>query len=398
LTGADAEHGNRSVAREVTPHVVVIAPPATYVQQWREYFGSVGWRVTWISYAFEDEGAVAHIPEIGGGRLWTQLLRLQRERRRLASILRDLEPDLVHAHWLTGPGWLMSVVRGRPFIVTVWGSDVLRFAATTRFRRLMARRVGRTASAITYDADLLADALVRLGLPRERMRRIVFGADGGLFRPRPPDRAFPRHLGVTNDAPVVLFLRGLDPVYEPETVIRGFAHARRQRACNLLIRIDHPHSAGPFAVASAAGNWSRLHPIVRSLGIDGDVFPYTSVAREELPTLLTSSSVFLSVSNSDGTSVALLEALFSEVPVVVSDLPANREWILDETYGSIVPVGDAEALGDAIVRILDDPGSAAEKARRAGEHARREGDAATEFERTRQLSLETVTGQDGRRG
>ena len=31
--------------------------------------------------------------------------------------------------------------------------------------------------------------------------------------------------------------------------------------------------------------------------------------------------------------------------VIVSDLPANREWILDERFGKVVPVGDAEALG-----------------------------------------------------
>ena len=375
---------------EKAPHVVVIAPPATYVQQWCDYFRGIGWQVDWISYAFEEDGAIAHIPELGGGRPWKELWELVRETRRLRRLLDRVDPDLVQAHWFTGPGWLMALANRRPFMVTVWGSDVLRFAGTTRLRRLLGRFVGRSASAITYDAEPLADALVRIGLPRKRMHRIVFGADADLFTPREPDRAFLHALGVTNDDPVVLFLRGLDAVYEPETVIRGFAHATRERPCNLLIRVDHPHSAGPFARASAEGNWARLFPVVQELGIGDRVFPYTRVDRNDLPRLLSSSSVFVSVSNSDGTSVALLEALFSEVPIVVSDLPANREWILDEAYGRIVPVGDAERLGEAITGILADPQRASEAAARAGAHARLHGDAAKEFARARDLSLHVL--------
>jgi glycosyltransferase involved in cell wall biosynthesis len=372
------------------PHVVVIAPPATYVEQWCDYFRCIGWKVDWISYAFEEDGAVAHVPELGGGPPWRELAELVREGRRLRRLLDDLDPDLVQAHWFTGPGWLMAVARRRPFMVTVWGSDVLRFAGTTRLRRLLGRLVGRSAGAITHDAEPLADALVRIGLPRELMHRIVFGADAELFTPREPDREFLRGLGITNDDPVVLFLRGLDAVYEPETVIRGFAHACRERPCNLLIRSDHPHSSGPFAQASAESNWARLFPVVQELSIEDRVFPYTRVDREDLPRLLSSSSVFVSVSNSDGTSVALLEALFSEVPIVVSELPANREWIIDESYGRIVPVGDAERLGEAIVSILADPDRAREAAARAGAHARLHGDAATEFAKARDLSLHVL--------
>jgi glycosyltransferase involved in cell wall biosynthesis len=377
-------------ASAAAPHVVVIAPPATYVAQWCEYFRSIGWRVDWVSYAFEEHGAVGHIRELGGGRPWNEAWELLREGRRARRLLDQLDPDLVQAHWFTGPGWIMAVARGRPFIVTAWGSDVLRFAGTTRLRRLLGRLVGRSAGAITYDAEPLADALVRIGLPRELMHRIVFGADADLFTPRGPDRAFLRGLGVTNDDPAVLFLRGLDAVYEPETVIRGFAHARKQRDCNLLIRVDHPHSAGPFARESAQGNWARLLPVVQSLGIDDRVFPYTSIDREDLPRLLSSCAAFLSVSNSDGTSVALLEALFCEVPVVVSDLPANREWIFDESYGHIVPVGEPEPLGEAIVGILDDSEAARAAAARAASHAREHGDAAREFARARDLSLQLL--------
>jgi glycosyltransferase involved in cell wall biosynthesis len=69
-----------------------------------------------------------------------------------------------------------------------------------------------------------------------------------------------------------------------------------------------------------------------------------------------------------------MEALFCERPLVVSDIPQNREWVKDRRFGAIVPIGDAEGLAEAVESILQDPQAAAAKARFAAESARAAGD------------------------
>jgi L-malate glycosyltransferase len=371
-------------------HVVVIAPPATYATQWCEYFRARGWRVDRISYAFDHAEALETIPELRRRLPPLTVVAALREALRLRRLLRRLDPDIVHAHWLAGPAWLAALSGRRPFLATAWGSDALVFTAPSLLARLMVRLVGLRAAAVTHDSESVGDALAGFGIPRARLRRIVFGADGAIFRPLPGDPELLRSLGVDNDDPTLVSPRGLAPVYEPETVIRGFAAACRLRPCNLLIRVDNIHIDASATNADAREQWEELVALAEELGVADRIFPYTGVDRADLPRLLSSVAAVISVPNSDGTSVVLLESLFVEAPVIVSDLPANREWIVDDGFGWIVPPGDAEALAEAIVGVLSDRGDARAAAGRAAGLAHAHGDGAKEMARAHDLYLEIV--------
>ena len=53
--------------------------------------------------------------------------------------------------------------------------------------------------------------------------------------------------------------------------------------------------------------------------------------------------LYLSASHSDGSSVSLMEALGCGLPVLVSDIPGNREWVTDGEQGWLFPDGDDAA-------------------------------------------------------
>jgi colanic acid/amylovoran biosynthesis glycosyltransferase len=80
-------------------------------------------------------------------------------------------------------------------------------------------------------------------------------------------------------------------------------------------------------------------------------------------------SCIVSVPTTDGTSVALLEAIATGAAVVASDIPANREWITDGENGLLVPSADATALGKALLRLAADPEERARLGRAARQTA-----------------------------
>jgi len=55
----------------------------------------------------------------------------------------------------------------------------------------------------------------------------------------------------------------------------------------------------------------------------------------------------------DGSSVSLMEALACGLPVLVSDIPANREWVTEGENGWLFRDGDADELGRKILGALE---------------------------------------------
>jgi glycosyltransferase involved in cell wall biosynthesis len=78
------------------------------------------------------------------------------------------------------------------------------------------------------------------------------------------------------------------------------------------------------------------------------------VQHDLLPAYFNEADLYVSSSYSDGTSISLLEAMACRLPVVVTDLPSNREWVTPGVNGWLVPAGDASTLSTAILEALAD--------------------------------------------
>src|SRR6185295_581376 len=99
----------------------------------------------------------------------------------------------------------------------------------------------------------------------------------------------------------------------------------------------------------------KLAQNVRFLGHVADVSPY-----------LLAADIFVLLSESEGMSNSLLEAMASGLPVIVSDNSGNRTLIKDGKNGLIVPYKDIQATAQALVTLLSQAGVA----RTCGQKAR----------------------------
>ena len=75
---------------------------------------------------------------------------------------------------------------------------------------------------------------------------------------------------------------------------------------------------------------------------------------DDMPELLASSDLVVLPSHREGTPRILLEAAAMELPVVATDIPGCRGVVEHEVNGLLVPVRDAPALAEAIVRLVQD--------------------------------------------
>ncbi len=251
-------------------------------------------------------------------------------------LVRAIAPDLLHAHFLTSNGLVATASGFHPLVVSARGSDVhnsLRHAA----RRALIRYVVRHADLVNPVSAELAEKVATLGVPAAKTLCLSQGIEAARFAvARPPRPARPGRIICT---------RKLHRPYQPETIVAALARLAADGVeFTMTFAADGRDLAALRRDVDARGLGSR----VRFLG------GYTPA---ELPALLADADVYVSASLWDGTSPALLEAMAAGVFPVVSDCPANREWLSGRGDGLFFPPDDVDALVAALRRALADPAS-----------------------------------------
>jgi len=141
--------------------------------------------------------------------------------------------------------------------------------------------------------------------------------------------------------PVVLGAGALTYVKDFQTLIRAFAQVRADRACKLII-------LGKGKLRDTLLNLAAELGVKNDISLPGFIpKPYGYMAH---------SSLFVLSSRWEGLGFVLIEALATGTPVVSTDCQSGpREILQDGKYGRLVPVGNIDALAEAINKTLDNP-------------------------------------------
>jgi glycosyltransferase involved in cell wall biosynthesis len=106
-------------------------------------------------------------------------------------------------------------------------------------------------------------------------------------------------------------------------------------------------------VMAGAGDSSKWVSLAKEMGIGETVSFPGYVSNHDA--LYGGAVMLVLPSRHEGVSNVLLEAQAWGIPAVVSDIPGSRVVVEDKQTGLIVPVGDADALAEAICWLLENP-------------------------------------------
>lgn len=252
------------------------------------------------------------------------------------ALLRQIQPDLVNAHYATGYGLLARLAGFHKTLLSVWGSDVYDFPVKSMFHRRFLKGNLQAATAIASTSHCMA----KKTMETYRHRQVFitpFGIDERKFKPRETTR---------EETKIVIgTIKSLEPKYGVDTLIEAFALA-----------VNH-YSNSNQLILEITGDGSELdnlRALAESLGIDKQVFFHGAVGHERVPDLLNRLDIFVALSRYESFGVAILEASASGKPVIVSDAEGPAEVTIDGETGFIVPREDAKAAADAILELIKD--------------------------------------------
>lgn len=267
----------------------------------------------------------------------------------------DLRPwrarcDLIHVHGLKA-GW--TAIGGRPrrpLVATVHNVVLSESSgALTGVQRILERRVLGSMDIVIALTSPMASSLSDV-VPAERLKVVLPTSNPPVVQ---RDRlAVRRSLGVEDDAPLVVTVARLHPQKDLATLLRAWRTVTSvEPAARLRIVGD-----GPLR--------GDLQQMIDELGIGPSacLVGQSPHAVDELA----AADVVVMTSIWEGASIAFAEATQLGVPIVSTPTGNAPDVLKGGVGGTIVPVGDPDAVAEAVLGFLSDP----EHARSVGERGR----------------------------
>ena len=268
---------------------------------------------------------IVHLHEV-----WLPIVRVSAAAARRAGV-----PYLVAPHGTLSPWSLRQKARRKKLALALGYRSMLDHAAALHANRTEASLIGP----------------LRLRCPVEILPNGIFVRE---VEPLPPPGSFRARVPELGADPYILFLarlqlrKGLD--YLAEAFIRL---APRHPTVRLVVAgPDEGCRADFIARIGAAGLEGRVH-------LPGPIYGAEKIGA------LVDAACFCLPSREEGFSIAVLEAMAVGAPVVLSE-HCNFPEVAEARAGIVVPLS-ADAVADALSRVLSDPAGAARMGRRARE-------------------------------
>lgn len=315
-----------------------------HLRRWAEYFAKRGERVTVLSLTPPG----SKLPKV---RMLPLLCAHHRESLLKAEIrlrLRLLRTDICHVHW-AGFAPLVAGISHCPIGITAWGSDIYKYPGYPAQGQQSLRHALKVAKFVTCDSQDLKSSIIQIAARQDHVHVVQWGVDTELFHPGLDTRTWRERLGIQGAAKVIYSPRTVLEVYNIDTVLEAFAKLRQVYPEVVLIQKYYNVDPGPL---------QELQVLAARLGIADRVKWVGEVPYENLPSLYNLADIMVTVPNSDGTPMSLLEAMACGVPPVVSSIPSVLEWIENGRNGLVVPVRNVDELFCAMERLLSEDATA----------------------------------------
>ncbi len=235
----------------------------------------------------------------------------------ISEQIKTLNPQFIHIHQLSSNAfYAVRACRKNNFtniISTAWGTDVLVTPDKSKILNLILKYVLKHSKAITADANFMFESINKRVLNLTKFQeKILFGIELKPILFQKEDIIYSNRLH--------------NPLYRIDKIIIAFSKF-----------IKHPENNHYKLVIGATGSQTQnLKQLVSDLELTSKVDFVGWINQEKNTEYFQKAKIYVSIPESDGTSVSLLEAMYYGCVPIVSNLPANNEWIKNGVNGIIV--------------------------------------------------------------
>lgn len=260
-------------------------------------------------------------------------LSYYRHRKLLKQIISVFKPDILHAHYASSYGMLARLSGFKPFVISVWGSDIFDFPKKNFLTSAIIRKNFKSSSAVLATGNAIKNEVKKY--TDRNIHVIPFGIDIDFFCPSESTK--------NPDSLVIGIVKSLEDIYGIDILILAFAEVYKENKNLKLVIVGDGTKSESYQL------------MVRDLNISNVVLFTGKKFGNDLKEAFNSMDICVFPSRMESFGVAQLEASACGKPVVATRVGGVSEVVKDNITGLLIEKPNVDLLITALQKLIQEP-------------------------------------------
>ncbi len=252
---------------------------------------------------------------------------------KLRKVIKEFDPDILHAHYATSYGLLAFLSGFKPYILSVWGSDINDFPTRNKIFPLILKYLLNRATLICATSNDLAKSTKKYY--KKDITIIPFGIDTEIFKPVLQKDNI-KYIGI---------VKTLETNYGIEYLIRAYAEIKK-------IKNDFDYK---LLIVGDGSLLNELKELAYKLGISKETEFTGFIEHKKIYQYHQKLTIGIYPSFKESFGVSIAETMASGGAVIASNVGGIKEIVTDKINGFLVEPKDVNQIVKYILFLVDSP-------------------------------------------
>lgn len=260
-------------------------------------------------------------------------------------LLKKINPGIIHFHYIFGISWVSFLLKKNSFIITVWGGDILseQGALTTALSNIIVKKSLKKAKFVTVHSNYLKNRLIQLGVNRNKIKFISFGVDLDLFKKKKINKLELKLPKIKKGVKVLLSIRIPRKEYNIDRIIKSFEKVTKIYP-NIILLIKK--------YCSDKNYLKYLDNLIYNKKLEKKIIFINETAYKKIPNLYNFSDLVISLPDSDGLPISVLETMACGVVPIMSNLKEYKDDFINNVNAVFVKHNNISDISKKIIDTL----------------------------------------------
>lgn len=254
---------------------------------------------------------------------------------KLKKAIREFKPDVLHAHYASSYGLLGAMSGFHPYIISAWGTDVIKFPNKNFLTKQIIKFNLRKADSVCATSHTLERYIQHI--ISKKVEVIPFGVDMEKFKQA-------NKIIVSNNTFTIGCVKSLEKIYNIDLAIVAFSK----------LKLKYPNRKMKLIIVGEGSERKKLEDLVFDLNLSNDVVFEGKLSHTEIANKINELDVFVNLSEYESFGVSVVEAMSCQKPVIVSEAEGLIEVVGDDKNGIVVDLHHIDEVVKALERYMLD--------------------------------------------